>query len=85
MIDYRAFRQTPLQPVIARHLRADMGHGRCPFVSEQEFEFAKLNGLKPGGSIEPVAKIENDDGVIVSRISIWPTRVFMIVRARLNE
>jgi hypothetical protein len=26
----------------------------------------------------------NDNGVIVSRMSSWPTRVFMIVRARLS-
>ena len=80
MINDGSFLESALQTVIAWHFRFDVRQGGRAFIAEQKFQLAELNRLKPGSGVEAVAK-----GVIVSRMSIWPTSVFMIVRVRLKE
>src|SRR2546430_12981095 len=54
MIDDCSFLQPLLQSIRARKIRPHVFERRLAFVTQNELDFAKLNRLKTGRSLEPI-------------------------------
>jgi hypothetical protein len=56
MIHDAAFMQQLIKTIVSREIRLQISDSRFAFVSEREFDFAKLHRLKSRCCLEPVAK-----------------------------